>query len=146
MSDPYVIHYFTIKVPGIGDIAHFREVTGLETKVTMVEQMLSGKDGKTIVHKVPTDSVQYGDIVLKRAVTSSTKLWDWRKQVEEGKFEAATCNGSIELSDMTGKVVARWNFIKGWPSKISGPSLSAESDEVATEELTISHEGLQREL
>ena len=37
-----------------------------------------------------------------------------------------------------------WNFINGWPASWKGSDLSSSSDEVATEEVTISHEGLER--
>jgi phage tail-like protein len=40
--------------------------------------------------------------------------------------------------------IARWNFVNGWPSKVSGPSLSAKTNEIGIEELTIVHEGLKR--
>ena len=38
--------------------------------------------------------------------------------------------------------VRRWNFINAWPSKISGPQISADSNDLAIEELTIVHEGM----
>ena len=40
--------------------------------------------------------------------------------------------------------VARWNFENGWPSKITGPSLDAGSNDIGVEEVTIAHEGLDR--
>ena len=41
--------------------------------------------------------------------------------------------------------VARWNFENGWPLKVSGPSMKADSNEFGVEELVITHEGLYRE-
>ena len=40
--------------------------------------------------------------------------------------------------------MARWNFESGWPVKVSGPSVKADSNEIGIEELSIAHEGLWR--
>jgi phage tail-like protein len=40
--------------------------------------------------------------------------------------------------------VARWNFIDGWPAKITGPQLNANNNDIAIEEVNICHEGLRR--
>lgn len=66
--------------------------------------------------------------------------------VEEGKVDEARCDGTIEMLNMAGEVVASWTFANGWPSQVSGPALNAESDEVSIEEVTIVHEGLKRDL
>jgi phage tail-like protein len=43
-----------------------------------------------------------------------------------------------------GTEVARWNFVNAWPSKLTGPSANAGNNEVAIEELEITHEGYER--
>jgi phage tail-like protein len=53
-------------------------------------------------------------------------------------------DGSIVLVDDTGKEKVRWNFVKGWPTKWTGPSVNAAGNEVAIETLEIAHEGLER--
>ena len=40
--------------------------------------------------------------------------------------------------------MARWNFVEGWPSKITGPQAKADGNEIAVEELTVTHEGIER--
>jgi len=72
-------------------------------------------------------------------------VWNWRKQVEEGKVEEARSNGSIIMYDQTNTEVGRWNFENGWPVKIAGPNLDAGTNEIAIEELEIAHEKLVRE-
>jgi phage tail-like protein len=54
-------------------------------------------------------------------------------------------NGSIVMYDQSLKEMARWNFLSGWPSKISGPTPKADSNEIGIEELTIVHEYIKRE-
>jgi len=72
-------------------------------------------------------------------------MWKWRKLVEDGKIQDARKNGSIVMYDESLKEIARWNFVRGWPSKISGPQLQADSNAYGIEELTIVHEGIIRE-
>ena len=82
--------------------------------------------------------------MLKRGITDITELWEWRKLVEQGKVKKARKSGSVVLFNQANQEVARWNFTDGWPSKITGPQAKADGNEVAIEELTIAHEGLQR--
>lgn len=143
--DPFVSFHFAVKVPGIGDVGYFTEVSGLEMKIPATKSIVVNEKGQRVLRQLPGDGIEYADIVLKRAVTDNTKLWDWRKQVEEGAIDKARCDGTIEMIDMSGAVVSAWTFSRGWPSKISGPALNAQSDDVSIEELTISHEGLKRD-
>ena len=47
------------------------------------------------------------------------------------------------LRNEAGDEVMRWNMHRCWPSKWTGPSLDATSDELAIETLVIAHEGLE---
>jgi phage tail-like protein len=40
--------------------------------------------------------------------------------------------------------VAQWDFENGWPMKVTGPELKADSNAYGVEELTIVHEGIRR--
>ncbi len=135
-------YQFYLELDGITE-ALFRECSGLSTENQVIESYQSTKDGKQILKKYP-GPLKFGDISLKRGVTSEMNLWAWRKQVEDGKVEEARKNGSIVLYDQANIEVARWNFVNGWPSKVTGPSLNASGNEIAVEELTIVHEGLER--
>jgi phage tail-like protein len=88
--------------------------------------------------------MKWTDITLKKKIDQKKDLWDWRKEVEQGDIDSARRNGSIVLYDSTSKEVARWNFMNGWPSKWKGADLNAGENAVAVEEITITHEGLER--
>ncbi len=96
-----------------------------------------------IIRKVP-GAMKWSDITLERRIDESKALWEWRKQVEDGDVDAARRDGSIVIKDSKKTEVARWNFERGWPSKWTGAELDAGSNEVATEKVTITHEGLHR--
>ncbi len=48
----------------------------------------------------------------------------------------------MALLDENRQEVMRWNFVRGWPSKWTGPGLNAANNEIAMETLEICHEGL----
>ena len=141
-TDPLVSFHFYVTV---GDIqAAFRECSGLGSENDIVEYKAAGKDGMEVIIKQP-GRLKWENITLKRGITNDLSLWKWRKQVEEGKVKEARKSGSIVMYDQTNAAVAAWHFDNGWPSKLSGPSLNAQNNEVAIEEMVIAHEGIRRE-
>ena len=53
-------------------------------------------------------------------------------------------NGLIQVySADKQREVARWVFVRGLPSKVTGTALNAKTGEIAIEELHIVHEGLR---
>jgi phage tail-like protein len=140
-GDPLLGFNFGIEVQGIIQ-GYFTECSGLGSENEVVDHKIV-KDGKEIVRKIP-GRLKWGDITLKRGVTTNLDFWDWRKMVEQGKVSDARKNGSIMMFDQEHTEVARWNFVAGWPSKISGPSVKSDGNEVSIEELTIVHEGIER--
>jgi len=142
-EDPMVqAHYFVSVAPHLAEMI-FRECAGLGSETEVVEYKGSAKDDFHSVRAVP-GRLKWQKINLKRGITSSMKAWDWRKMVEEGQVEKARADGSIVMVNQEGKEVARWNFFKAWPSKISGPSFNSGTNEVGVEELEIVHEKLIR--
>jgi phage tail-like protein len=71
-------------------------------------------------------------------------IWKWRKEVEDGNVDKSRHDGSIIMFDQTLKEVARWNFERGWPVKVTGPQVKSDSNEIGVEELTIAHELIRR--
>ncbi len=136
-NDPYRSYNFLVEIDGITR-AGFQECSGLDTSQDPIEYR-EGTDSLT-ARKLP-GLVKYGNITLKWGVTDDTELWEWRKQVMDGKIERK--NGSIVLMDDTGEEKLRWNFFEGWPSKWTGPSFNASGNEVAVETLEIVHEGVE---
>ncbi len=141
-GDPLVAFNFAIEVSGIIS-GYFTEAAGLGSESEVVEHKIVGPEGKEIVRKIP-GRLKWGDVTLKRGITTNMDFWDWRKLVEDGKVSSARKDGSIMMYDQEGTEVARWNFTAGWPSKVSGPSVSTTSNEVGVEELTIVHENIVR--
>lgn len=140
--DPLVSAFFTIEA-GNNVKGAFRECSGLGSEHEIVEEKASGPDGRAILRKVP-GRMKYTDITLKRGITDAMDMWKWRKLVEDGKVESARYDLMIRMHDGEGKVIARWNLTRAWPSKITGPSANATNNEIGIEEMVIVHEGYKR--
>jgi phage tail-like protein len=132
--------WFALEIEGV-TIASFTGVSGLAATTQVVEKPVSMPNGKTRIEKRPGRTT-YDDIVLKRGLSQDKVLTDWHKKVVDGTVERK--NGSIVMYDSTSQEIGRWNFENGWPSKWSASDLDASNDEWVIEEMTISHEFLER--
>jgi phage tail-like protein len=138
-NDPYRNFNFLVELDGIAQ-ASFMECSGLDATTEVIETREGGDN--TTVRKLPGKTT-YADITLRRGMTESRELWQWRSDVIVGKVQRK--NGSIVLYDLrNSEEVLRWNFVNAWPTRWEGPSLQASGSEVAVETLTIAHEGIER--
>jgi phage tail-like protein len=123
------------------NIAQFKEVSGLSTEIAVIEHRENKAGGVPVLKKLPGHSSS-GDLTLRKGKTDDKTLWTWHKQVQDGDIAGARKNGSVVLYDYERGEVARYNFVAGWPAKVSLGPLSASSNDVLLEECTIVHEGL----
>ena len=139
-NDPYRNFRFLLEIDGIVQ-AGFSECTIPDTTNEPIEYREGNED--TTVRKLP-GLTKYGNITLKWGITDSLELFDWRKQVIQGKMGDARRNIAIILHDEEGNPAARWEFREAWPSKYDAPDLNAKGNDVAIETLDIVHEGMER--
>jgi phage tail-like protein len=141
-NDPYPAYNFEVVVAGISDDGKsvrgsFREVSGLETEINVIEYR-NGSESNT-VRKLPGLN-KVTNITLKRGVIGDLTFWNWLVAATQGKVQRADV--AIILLDENRTEVMRWNFARAWPCKWTGPVLNAKSNEVAIETLEICHEGM----
>ncbi|MBC7236260.1 MAG: phage tail protein [Chloroflexi bacterium] len=141
-EDPLVGYHFAVDIQGVVT-GYFTECSGLGSEHEVIEHKVVTEAGQEVVLKLP-GRLKWDNIVLKRGITSNMDIWDWRKQVENGDVAGARRDGSIVMYDQQLNEVARWNFERAWPLKVSGPSPKADSNEIGIEELTICHEYITR--
>lgn len=130
-----------VEVDGL-QLAQFKEVSGLSSEIQVIEHKENKPGGLPLIKKLP-GARKYGDITLKRGKTDDPAFWTWIREVQEGKIDSARRNGSVVLYDYEYGEKVRWNFINGWPSKVSISNLQAGGSDVAVEDVTIVHEGLE---
>ncbi len=142
-TDPLLVYQFGLEVQG-QVTGYFGEISGVGSEHEVVEHKVVDDKGHEVIQKIP-GRLKWGDITLKRGVTDDMQIWGWRQMVEDGEIGKARKNGTITAYDRNYKALARWSFINGWPSKVTGPSFKADSNELSIEEVVLVHEGLKRE-
>ena len=141
-ADPLVAFAFRLDLDGT-PAGFFTEASGLGSETEVVEQLVSDDSGNQVILKIPGRE-KWQDITLKRGITKDMELWDWRETVMHGDVTSARRNGSITMMDSEGTAVAQWDFRNAWPSKVTGPSLKVDANELGVEEITVVHEGIWR--
>ena len=95
-----------------------------------------------IVRKKPGRTT-YANITLERGYTATDDLWQWRKNIEDGKIDRRA--GSVIILDQDGTTeVARYNFFEAWPCKWNVPELDSDSSAMAIEKIELAVEKVER--
>jgi phage tail-like protein len=142
-EDPIVGFHFALEVQGTIS-GYFTECSGIGSENEVITSNVVNEKGVEVVLKLP-GRLKWGDVTLKRGITSNLDLWAWRQMVEEGNVGSARKDGSIVMFNQELPEVARWNFSQAWPSKITGPAPKSDGNEIVVEEITIVHEYIKRE-
>jgi len=137
MPDPYRGYNFLVEIDGIAE-AGFQECSGLDSSTDAVDYR-EGSDPNHV--RKLTGLNKFSPITLKRGITDSSTLWDWRQKVVDGRADTETRkNISIVLMNESRQEKWRWNLRRAWPSKYTAPTFNATSNDVAVETLEITHE------
>ncbi len=137
-KDPFKAYNFELEIGG--KRAGFQECSGLDSSQDPIEYR-EGNEKTLTVRKLP-GLVKYSNITLKYGVTDDTSLWEWLTQAVTG--DAKRVDGTISLLDDKQQKKVTWKFVSGWPTKWTGATFNATSNEVAIETLEIAHEGIQK--
>ena len=84
---------------------------------------------------------RFASIVLRRALTTSTDLYDWRRHIVSGKDDRRDVT-IRQLSAPGGRIVNAWRLMRAWPCRWSGPAFDAVKNDVACEELELMFDDL----
>ena len=144
MARPFTAFNFEVKleVKLSGSIrkicqAEFSECSGLEMNMEP-KTIREGGNNSRQIHL--TGPVSYGQLSLKRGMTTNFDLWDWFEQVQRHRNLRAS--GKIHmLSSSRGKDVI-FKLSGCLPLKLRAPSLNAKDGQVAIEEMQIAYETL----
>ena len=138
-ADPLVSFQFRLELNGM--TGYFTEVTGILSESPVATHKVVNSAGKEVTLQVPGRS-DGDEMTFKRGLTKNTEFWEWRELVIMGNMSEARADGSVIMFNRFYEEVRRWNFINAWPSKLSGPQISSDSNDFSIEELTIVHEGM----
>ena len=142
-GDPLVSFNFGVEIGSIIS-GYFMECGGLGSENDVTELKVMGANGIEVVRKIP-GRLKWGDITLKRGITTSSDMLKWYMDISQGKISGNESKVSVVMYDSLSKNVMRWNFEGAFPSKWTGPSFSAGSNEVAIETLELSYQSMDVE-
>ena len=130
-----------IKVDGVAmqvvDAA-FSECDGLEMTMDVKTIREGGNNGRQIRLTGP---LTFGQVTMKRGMTSNLELWDWFNLMLTDHSLRADAEIVIFASDGETER-ARFQLSRCVPVKLKSPPLSAKDGAVAIEELQIAYEKL----
>lgn len=145
-DNPYSNLNFIVLIDG-QEAAAFSEVSGLDSENTPIEYR-EGADATNAMRKLPGVE-KYSNVTLKRGITGSMTLWNWRKEVRDSTSTVPPRKEvTIKLLNEKGdrnKPAMTFRLRNAWPTKITGPSLSAKGNEIAIESVELVHERLDIE-
>lgn len=138
-NDPLRNVRFRVEIDG-DDTLGFSEVSGLSTESDVIEYR-EGTE-QPVIRKLPGLS-RFPNVTLKRGISESAVLWEWRKQVVDGEIQRKTVR--IVVLDEAGNDRAAFVIREAWPAKYEASDLDADGNEVAIETVELAHEGFERE-
>jgi phage tail-like protein len=119
-NDHLVTSKFKIEIEGVTQGA-FAAMDGIESKTEVVHLA----DGEDITERKRPGRTRYSNIVLKRGYVNTDELWNWYKNVTDGKVERKA--GSVILVGDDGSEILRYNFFEAWPCRWKSFVLNASS-------------------
>ena len=127
------------ELPPLLRTSHFRVLIG---KRELAFSEISRLSSETDPTRAPDESAhRLETVVLRRALTASTDLYDWRRAIIDGKQDVRPVTIQ-QLASAGGAVVNAWLLENAWPCRWSGPAFNAMGSDVAIEELELSFDAL----
>lgn len=118
--------------------AAFAECDGLEMTMDVKTIREGGNNGKEIRL---TGGFKYGQVTMKRGMTSNFELWDWFNLMLVNPSLRGEAQVVVYANDGT-TVRARFLLSRCVPVKLKSPPLNAKDGAVAIEELQLAYETL----
>ena len=139
-TDPYRNFRFRVEIDNIA-AASFSEVQIGATTTDVVEY----REGTDPPHvRKLSGLTRYGNVTLKRGMTSSLELYQWRQQIAAGQIANNRRRVVIIVQDESGADQARFVVVDAWPIRYEVGPLDAKGNEVMIELLELANEGIER--
>jgi phage tail-like protein len=143
---PFTSFNFRVELQIGGDAdpvasAEFSECDGLEMSLEPKTIREGGNNGRQI-HLV--GPVAYGQLTLKRGMTTSFDLWRWFERVQTERGLRAS-GEVLMLSSDRSRTDVRFTLTGCLPIKVKAPPLKGADGAIAIEEMQIAYETLHLE-
>ena len=122
--------------------AEFSECGGLEISLAP-KTIREGGNNRRPIHLV--GPVSYGQLTLKRGMTTNFGLWEWFERVQATDGHGVRVSGEVAMKAPDGSTdQARFALTGCLPVKLKVPDLAAKDGAIAIEEMQIAYECLTR--
>jgi phage tail-like protein len=139
-NDPYRNFRFKVEIDGI-NIASFSDATIPESTTDSVDY----REGDEPPYQRKLSGLsKYGTLSLKKGLTDSLDLYNWRKQVEDFGASKARKSISLILIDEEGNDKSRWDINEAWPSKYTTSGFEGKGNAVMIETFELTLEKMKR--
>ena len=139
-KDPLRNFRFRVEIDGILT-AGFSEVQ-IGATITDVVEYREGTDPPNV--RKLSGLTKFGNITLKRGMTTSLELFQWHKQIIAGQIANNRKKVVIIVADESGADQTRFVVSDAWPVKYDPSDLSGKGNEVFIELLELANEGIER--
>jgi phage tail-like protein len=129
--------FFSLVVDGL-TLGYFTKCSGISIEFDVIN--FKEGNGSKVVARKRAGKPKYSEVVMSRGFTQDDVLYKWFKEVVDATAATPYKTGSIVLHDRQATAVATFSLLNCWPSNLKVSDLSAGSDEVMVEDLTIQHE------
>ncbi len=123
---------------GTNIVASFSECSGIDIEI---EKEVYHEGGVNNQQRISLGQTCFSDITLKRGMTDDHTFSAWLGELFEG--ETLRRNVNILTFNQAGEIMKSWCLIGAIPVGWKLPSLEADGNMVAVEELTLAFEGLK---
>lgn len=143
MAYPFTAFNFKVRLQIDGESqpicdGEFSEVSGLEVNHD-VETIREGGNNARPIHLV--GRVTYGQLSLKRGMTSNADVWRWFADLHQKPARRASGEIVMLSADRAGET-ARFSLTGCVPVKLKAPTLNAHDGTIAIEEMQLAYETL----
>lgn len=118
--------------------ASFTECSGLSVQIKKNVYQEGGVNDRQIIYLGHTE---FADVTLKRGIGDRQGFWKWLNEIFENKSSRRNVN--ILVFNQAGETMMSWTLIGAIPVTWKTPTLQADGNAVAIEELTLAYEGLK---
>jgi phage tail-like protein len=84
---------------------------------------------------------RFETVVLRRALTRSTELYEWRRRIVDGEDDRRDVT-IHQLETPGGPTANSWRLLRAWPCRWSGSAFNARDTGIAHEELELAFDDL----
>jgi phage tail-like protein len=143
-AEPFAAFAFAVelRLPGSDEpLCHaaFCECDGLELRRAITTLRDGGDAGSVRLLPGPES---FGNVTLRRGMTSTFDLWGWWERVRRDPGVRASCDVVVLSPDLAEERV-RFRLHRCLPAKLTGPALDAKGNDIAIESLEIACEGIE---